>query len=292
MNTFDQPPVRWLIYHLLGGDVFYASMALLIAAGAMRIAGSWRPMYRWRKAARLFVILGLIGTASSLSAVTLRWLAPLGMVALTAAVHRDHRRQRAVMSVVAAALVVLAVVLTWRYETAGWTLPQNPKVIVLADSLGSDFQVKKNETWPLRLAAAIGAPVDNGAVPGAKIETALDLLNHVKISGHTVIIALGGNDFLSGTPLNLYTRQLDELLTRLLDDGNRVVLLEVPAPPNAPWYGWAQQVLAGRHEITLLPNRVLADVLFNTPGSTLDGLHLTPTGHEKMATALAARLRK
>jgi len=61
-----------------------------------------------------------------------------------------------------------------------------------------------------------------------------------------------------------------------------VVLLELPLPPLHNRYGRAQRTLAHKHDALLIPKRRFGRILAH-PGATLDGLHLTQTGHELFA---------
>ncbi len=64
-----------------------------------------------------------------------------------------------------------------------------------------------------------------------------------------------------------------------------VVLLELPLPPFANRYGAAQRRAARRRGVLLVPKRLLLGVL-TADGATLDSIHLTPTGHDRMADAI------
>src|SRR5437870_2613859 len=53
-------------------------------------------------------------------------------------------------------------------------------------------------------------------------------------------------------------------------------------PPFCSDYGRVQRRLAAAHGVTLIPKRWLADVL-TADGATVDGIHLSQEGHERMA---------
>ncbi len=292
MTLFDQPVARWLIYQTVSGNLFYAAIALLLAAATMRIGATWRPMYRWRRLARAFFILGTVALLITLSDLTLHWLLALSFTAVTAVMARGDRRNRAAMALASFALILAACVDAWRYESATWTAPgATPQVMVYADSLGTDFQLKPGENWPTQLGKQIGVPVYNAAVAGATVRTVADLIGQAPPASRTVLLAIGGNDFLSGTTAGDYTHSVNEILTWLREGRNEIIWLEVPAPPTAPWYSWLQRYAAWKNDVTLLPKRLLAATLFDTPGSTVDGLHLSAAGHARLAELVAGRLR-
>jgi lysophospholipase L1-like esterase len=59
-------------------------------------------------------------------------------------------------------------------------------------------------------------------------------------------------------------------------------MLELPLPPLANRYGQVQRRLAREFGVTLIPKRHLAAIL-SAPGATVDGLHLSASGHARMA---------
>jgi acyl-CoA thioesterase I len=66
-------------------------------------------------------------------------------------------------------------------------------------------------------------------------------------------------------------------------------MIELPLPPLYNRYGIVQRALAKSHGVTLIPKRILAKVI-TTPGATVDGLHLSNTGHTLLARALSEML--
>jgi len=66
-------------------------------------------------------------------------------------------------------------------------------------------------------------------------------------------------------------------------------MLELPLPPLFNRFGEIQRRLARRYDVLLVPKRYFAGVLIGEQ-ATLDGLHLSPAGHQKMADMIWARL--
>jgi lysophospholipase L1-like esterase len=61
-----------------------------------------------------------------------------------------------------------------------------------------------------------------------------------------------------------------------------VVMFELPLPPFRNEYGRVQRKLASKYGVVLIPKRVFVGVL-TEEGATMDGVHLSPQGHERMA---------
>jgi acyl-CoA thioesterase-1 len=68
-----------------------------------------------------------------------------------------------------------------------------------------------------------------------------------------------------------------------------VMMLELPLPPLYNRFGEIQRRLARRYEVVLIPKRYFASVLIGEE-ATLDGLHLSPAGHKKMAELVWERV--
>lgn len=63
-------------------------------------------------------------------------------------------------------------------------------------------------------------------------------------------------------------------------------MFELPLPPLFNGYGYAQRALAAKHKVALIPRRLLASVLFS-PDATLDSIHLSDQGHQRLAESVA-----
>jgi acyl-CoA thioesterase-1 len=67
-------------------------------------------------------------------------------------------------------------------------------------------------------------------------------------------------------------------------------MLELPLPPFYNEFGRAQRRVARRHGVLLVPRRVMLGVLLHG-GSTVDSIHLSPSGHARMAEAIWGIIR-
>jgi acyl-CoA thioesterase I len=98
----------------------------------------------------------------------------------------------------------------------------------------------------------------------------------------TVVIEIGGNDLLSGLPSGEFRKALAPLLATAGGPARSVVMFELPLLPLQNAYGEVQRDLSRRYGVTLLPRRLLAGVVAHE-ARTVDGLHLSPAGHEWLA---------
>jgi acyl-CoA thioesterase-1 len=105
-----------------------------------------------------------------------------------------------------------------------------------------------------------------------------------------ILLCIGGNDMLGRTTLEDFENDLDQLLAAARGGSEQprtVLLLELPLIPGANSFGVIQRKLAARHGVILIPKRVLAGVILDQ-ADVLDGVHLSPAGHERMARELVA----
>ncbi|QNN21473.1 hypothetical protein HED60_04030 [Planctomycetales bacterium ZRK34] len=297
MNTFDLPVVRWCMLHVANGDLFYIALVLLTLATALRLAASWRAMYRWRHVLALLTGVGCFALILAASSLTLAWLVYLGLLAVGACLHRPQRRLRLAVAALAMAAGIFSLVQTIHYEagpdplnTDDSTQPDFDQVVGIGDVFNRVVTPERTEAWPLRLKPLIHRDTASYAFADTSVADIDRYLSTRPIHNTLIILAVGAHDMLFGQSLTDYRNGLSALLTRLTAD-NRVIMIEIPVPLARPWYGWVQRSIAEQHDVALIPRRVIADVLFAVPGATAeDGLHLTPAGHQRLAESLAAYL--
>jgi acyl-CoA thioesterase I len=172
--------------------------------------------------------------------------------------------------------------LPWRLSTRLPKLGQ-PTVFVIGDSVTAGFETKES-TWPDLLPQSI--KVQSFARMGATTASAFkDQCNRLPPDGGIVILEIGGNDLLGETPASQFEHDLDRLLAHLLAPDRVILMFELPLPPLCNEYGRIQRRLAVQYNVRLIPKRVFISVLA-TGDATLDSIHLSSTGHEKMAAAV------
>jgi acyl-CoA thioesterase-1 len=167
------------------------------------------------------------------------------------------------------------------------SLPQlgRPILGIIGDSVTAGMGQQKVITWPGILADRYGVVVHDHSQMGANVASALRQAATVSSDERLVLLEIGGNDLLGETTPEGFEGGLARLLSAVFQPGRVVVMLELPLPPTYNDYGRIQRRLARRYKIFLIPKRVLLGVL-QQGGTTLDTIHLTPEGHQRMADAI------
>jgi lysophospholipase L1-like esterase len=161
---------------------------------------------------------------------------------------------------------------------------QYDKVYVVGDSVSAGIGFKGERTWPEIVADECHAKVTNLSQGGGTSGSAIRQANLIKDKKALVFLEIGGNDMLGRTPLPEYRTDLDHLLDAVKGTERTIVMMEIPWAPFHGAFCRAQREMAGKHGATLVPRRIFAGVL-DGKGSTVDGIHLSNRGHEKMAEA-------
>jgi acyl-CoA thioesterase-1 len=168
-----------------------------------------------------------------------------------------------------------------------------PRVVFLGDSITAAMQLPRDQAFPAvlqRWLAAKGLPFNlvNAGVSGDTTAGGLARLDWLlKQKPAVVVVALGGNDGLRGTPLETIERNLRALVERSRAAGARVLLLGVLIPPNyGPEYASGFEAiyerLGAEPSVSYVPFFMRG--VGGVPEMNLpDGLHPTPAGHEKLA---------
>lgn len=274
-----------LLYHVASGQAFFSGVVLVLLGLLADLGGGgdWRALAR-----NVLAFIGLLLIAVSATplavwvelpawGVSLAWLGT--WASSRGAVRRWVSRLR--LAVLVAWCVGLALEIPY-HLTAKVPPMGDPTVHVVGDSLSAGLG-DEQQTWPDLLARRHDLRVHNLARAGATVATALrDQAGDVTGRSGLVILEIGGNDVLSGTPPAIFESGLNALLRGLSAAGHTVVMLELPLPPFHQAYGRAQRRAARRYGAVLVPKRVLLGVLL-ARGSTLDTIHLGPAGHERMA---------
>ena len=121
----------------------------------------------------------------------------------------------------------------------GWAAAGSCSLLIVGDSLSSGYGLANGSSWVDRLAARLkkNAPdwrVINASVSGDTTQNGLQRLAPAlaRQIPQGVLIELGGNDALRGTPPEAIRRNLLSLVRQAKAAGAWVVLLEAPVLPN------------------------------------------------------------
>ena len=274
------------------------AIALTFASGAPYFAGLvlvhvgilWGPASTTRMTRMLLntgCILGLVCVILS-AAPQPTWLyVAWGGIAVVTWIRAFIRPAFLRAGIVAASFCALAIMFIG--EVRYWWQPSlsvsgDRDIYVVGDSIsiGADAQ---ELNWPERLGDKLDITVHNYSFGGAKVQSALQNAKRIQNSQAVVILEIGGNDVLAGTNTDEFRADLFELLETVCTSERDVIMFELPLPPFHAGYGLAQRTLADEFGVILIPKRVFTQVLA-ARGATVDGLHLSHTGHEIMASRL------
>lgn len=121
----------------------------------------------------------------------------------------------------------------------GWALAASCSMLILGDSLSSGYGLAPGQGWVDRLDARLkqSAPrwrVINASVSGDTTQNGLQRLRPAiqRQRPQGVVIELGGNDALRGTPPAVIRQNLVAMVREAKASGAWVLLLEAPVLPN------------------------------------------------------------
>jgi acyl-CoA thioesterase-1 len=167
-------------------------------------------------------------------------------------------------------------------------LPKDKPIVVIGDSISAGVQSRENP-WPAVLARMTGLSVTNLALGGNTAGGALDEARSLREADVSVLLEIGGNDILGDTSAGQFEKDLEALLDEVCRPGRVVAMFELPLPPFYNAFGRIQRRQAESHRVILIPKPVMTTV-FGAPGATVDSLHLSQAGHDKMASLVKAMI--
>jgi acyl-CoA thioesterase-1 len=293
------PLFNRFLYHLASGQAWFSCGLVVVLLIALDLRGTFaiRPLYS--RIGRVLLLVALCVAGITATPVPL-WLAiPLVASSLAYAFFGfagAGRGRRRALALVTGACVVLAMALELPYHIVRPPRTARPqRAYVVADSLAAGLGGEAM-TWPRRLGELTGVEIRDLSFAGANAGTALrqqlPIIERDDDPEARVLVCIGGNDMLGRTTVEEFGQNLDELLAAARGDPQRpreVLMLELPLIPGAWKYGSHQRRLAAKHGVVLIPKRLMAGVVLDD-ADVLDGVHLSPAGHERMARELAAWL--
>lgn len=176
-----------------------------------------------------------------------------------------------------------------------------PVILVVGDSISAGFGIPIQQGWVALLEQQLQQRVPkvgviNASVSGDTTQGGVARLPDL-IQTHQpdlLIVELGGNDALRGTPLPLIEKNLATMISQAEQEGVMVMLLGMQIPPNyGPDYsqGFASLFakLADQRATFLVP--FLLDGIATKPGMMqADGIHPTAEAQPTMASAVVDAL--
>lgn len=292
----EEPNVllRWAMYHFAGGDSYlFGLLAIAVCQLALIIV-------RARRGRRWLTIgsaLAFVWAAVAPPPVAI-WVVA-AFLALQAArivcwwrnrqpaeiAEKPVSRRESLFRIALASLAVIGILceLPYRWFRAPDALVTS--LCVVGDSITAGLN-DGEDTWPRRLSRQVSTQIQDASQPGATLKSAHRQVQLLEPhSNDYLLLEIGGNDLLEGLPLNQFEIDMDQLLSECRSTGATVVMFELPLPPLSMRYGAMQRRLANRYHVHLIPRRHLMSVL-TTPGSTVDGIHLSAAGQEHLMRLL------
>ena len=154
-----------------------------------------------------------------------------------------------------------------------------PTVLVIGDRLSVSDEAET--AWPDQLPHF--KHTVNLAEATATTESAWSQARKLSPEGEKiVVIEIGWNDLQSSVSPEKFQADLDRLLESVSGSRRIVIMFELPLPPWHHRWGEIQRRLASKHQVVLIPKRMLATIV-TTPGTINASGQLSPQGHLLMA---------
>ena len=177
--------------------------------------------------------------------------------------------------------IILFLFLTFSYSITADT----KKLLIFGDSISAGYGIKESENWVALLAdnlnknSKINFILINSSVSGdttsggvSRIKKALEV--H---SPDYVLIELGGNDALRGYPITNIQKNLERIVSKVLEEKSKPILMQIKIPPN---YGKRYvnafenlyPMISKNYQIPLM-DFLLENVALDQNLMQLDGIH-------------------
>ena len=279
--------MNWVVFQIASGRVFFVALALLVAAVGLR--SSVAP--RLRRGATWCLLMGLISLSVSAAPLPI-WAYAVILLSIVVGWWANRFGANAATATAISALALLGVGLhEVRYQIMPvLTAVHGRQIAVIGDSITAGHgESDLTRKWPAILRDRHGIAVEDFSKAGATAASAAKGLEQESIAAPVVIVEIGGNDFLGGGSVEDFEAGLEALLRAVCKPGRQVVMFELPIPPLFEGFGRVQRDLASRHGVALIPKRILLSVI-EAADATVDSLHLTQQGHDRMAAVVWALL--
>lgn len=166
-------------------------------------------------------------------------------------------------------------------------------VLIMGDSISAGFGIDKQQGWVALLDDKLKQQNPNYSIINASIsgETTSGGANRIgklleQFKPNLVIIELGGNDGLRGSPIKLIKQNLSYMIQQCQQLQADVLLLGMQIPPNygqtySQLFAQQYQQLATKHEIAIVPF-LLKDIAGVDGMMQADGIHPTQAAQTTM----------
>lgn len=171
------------------------------------------------------------------------------------------------------------------------TPPKEGVTIAFGDSLTEGVGASPETSYPAHLARLLNRPILNRGIRG---ETAGDALRRFEaqvlgVDPGLVLVCLGGNDILRRKDPEDTFAALEEIVSRLIDQGAMVVVLGVEGPPIlTDDFNSRYEKLSRQYGCLYIPD--ILDGLMGKDQYMSDPIHPNAEGYRKIAERVARKL--
>jgi acyl-CoA thioesterase I len=278
--------LNYFIIHYISGEAFFSGIFLLIIAVALSFSSiKFIRLYL----AGLTCAIGAVNIVVSATPLPLWIYIVLGILIIAQLICGDREKIKMKYKLSIGILLILASLLAAAVELPFWISPSPMKlksknIFVLGDSLSAGVGFKGEKTWSEIVAENKNCNVINKSVGGGTASSAIGSLKKINNinKNDLIIIEIGGNDLLNGSSAKAFHLNLEKLLINVTAKTENVIMLELPLPPLGNNFGRTQRELSSKFKVILIPKKYFSWVLTGSD-STVDGLHFSNSGQEKMA---------
>lgn len=278
--------MNYFVIHYVSGEAFFSGIFLLILGVALSFSKiNFIKFYL----AGLICVFGAINIVASATPLPVWMYILLGILLVVQLICVDRKKIKKKYKLSVGITLVLASLLALSMELPFWFKPsaiklKSKSIFVLGDSISAGIGFKGEKTWSEIIAENKGCKVINKSVGGGTVSTAVNSFKRIKnlCKDDLVIIEIGGNNFLNGTSTKAFHDGLKKLLSEVSSKTKNVIMFELPLPPFGNSFGKAQRELSAEFNVVLIPKKYFSWALTGS-NSTMDGLHLSNSGHKKMA---------
>ncbi len=273
------------------GTPFFLGTALLAAIAIADLRFSSRG---WRLFSKAGIVLGVLLVAVSSTPLSAWFYAVWGISAAWVLFDRRDALGLSTSSRMGVASMIALCVVAALLEMPSVLRPtvdvgDMDRFVVIGDSISAGTGGGITP-WPKLLEEQYEVKVTDLSQAGAVLADAVSKAEGLALEHsqeYVFILEIGGNDVLQGTDYETFASGLEDLFSRVCGGGDKVFMLELPLPPFYNRYARAERDLARKYGAILIPRRFFVKVLTHT-GATIDGIHLSESGHQLMLDTLWA----
>jgi lysophospholipase L1-like esterase len=267
-------------YFFVSGDAFFGGAGLIILACLLGWLGKGK---RGKHLSPMFLILGfllvLVSTTPMSGLFYGIWVLG-GLVWLGGDWFKIKNQPFLCAGILV--LTIIGVGMEWPYRWMKTIPGQFNEVYLVGDSISQGIG-KEKQPWPAVMAEEHKVKMINLAIGGSTAGSAMSQAKKIDKGQTLVLLEIGGNDLLQYTPPTEFRKNLDALLGTIRSvPGRTLVMFELPLFPSRQVFGTIQRELAAKYQVILIPKRYFAGIILGD-NATVDGIHLSDTGHQRMA---------